>query len=192
MLLDLGAEGDSYQSLTVSQGFASMGVGVLYDAAGDDTYAAEAGVQGSAMFGIGALIDGGGKDTYSAFTLAQGFGGAQGAGALVDVSGDDTYYCDPGDPARLSPLTLKGLNALPTGDTTGPTRRANVSSALRRSRPRLSVLSFDARGTLTCFTARSCTKLRASSQPSSLAIPTRRGSSCRSCTRNCASWRRCG
>src|SRR5262249_8227197 len=99
MLLDLGAEGDTYKSLAVSQGFASMGVGVLDDAGGDDTYDAEAGVQGAATFGIAALVDGGGKDAYRSFSLSQAFGGAQGAAALVDVSGDDVYYCDPGDPA---------------------------------------------------------------------------------------------
>jgi hypothetical protein len=99
MLLDLGKEGDAYQSLAVSQGFAAMGVGILYDAGGDDTYAAEAGAQGSATFGIAALIDAGGKDSYQSFAFSQAFGGAQGAAALVDAAGDDTYYCDPGDPA---------------------------------------------------------------------------------------------
>jgi hypothetical protein len=98
MLFDLGPEGDSYQSLAVSQGFAAAGVGVLYDAGGDDTYAAEAGAQGSAIYGIGVLIDGGGNDTYASFTLSQGFGGAEGAGALVDAAGDDTYTVDIGDP----------------------------------------------------------------------------------------------
>ena len=98
MLFDLGPEGDTYQSLAVSQGFAAMGVGVLYDAGGDDTYAAEAGAQGSAIYGIGALIDGGGNDTYASFTLSQGFGGAEGVGALVDAAGDDTYTVDIGDP----------------------------------------------------------------------------------------------
>jgi hypothetical protein len=99
MLFDLGSEGDTYRSLAVSQGFASMGVGVLYDAGGDDTYEAEVGAQGSAIFGVAALIDVAGKDTYRSFAYSQGFAGAEGAGALVDGRGDDVYHCDPGDPA---------------------------------------------------------------------------------------------
>lgn len=99
MLFDLGAEGDTYQSLAISQGFASMGVGVLYDAGGDDTYAAEVGAQGSAVFGVAALIDRAGNDTYQSFTLSQGFGGAEGAAALVDGEGNDSYLVDSGDPA---------------------------------------------------------------------------------------------
>ncbi|MFT3765544.1 MAG: hypothetical protein QM820_08525 [Minicystis sp.] len=98
LLLDLGAEGDHYRSLAISQGFAAAGVGVLYDAGGDDVYEAEVGAQGSAMFGIAALVDRAGHDTYSAFTVSQGFGGAKGAGALVDAAGDDTYTVDIGDP----------------------------------------------------------------------------------------------
>ncbi len=98
MLWNLGGGKDSYQSLGISQGFAAMGVGTLYDEGGDDTYAAEVGAQGVAMFGIGALIDGGGKDSYHSFTYSQGFGGAKGAGALIDRDGDDEYFCDPGSP----------------------------------------------------------------------------------------------
>ncbi len=98
MLFDLGPEGDSYQSLAVSQGFAQTGVGVLYDAGGDDTYAAEAASQGAAIYGIAALIDVSGNDTYNTFYASQGFGGTEGVGALVDGAGDDVYYCDPGDP----------------------------------------------------------------------------------------------
>jgi hypothetical protein len=99
MLFDLGPESDSYRSLAISQGFAAVGVGILYDAGGDDTYAAEVAAQGSAMFGIAALVDRGGNDTYDAFSVSQGFGGAQGAGALVDGAGDDKYTVDVGDPA---------------------------------------------------------------------------------------------
>ena len=98
MLFDLGAEGDHYRSLAASQGFASLGVGVLYDAGGDDVYEAEVGAQGSALFGIGALIDRAGNDTYASFTVSQGFGGALGAGALIDLDGDDTFAVDVGDP----------------------------------------------------------------------------------------------
>jgi hypothetical protein len=76
-----------------------MGVGILYDAGGDDDYAAEAGAQGAGMFGVAALIDAGGNDKYSSFTVSQGFGGAQAAAALIDAAGDDEYLCDSGNPA---------------------------------------------------------------------------------------------
>ncbi len=98
-LFDLGKENDDYRSLAMSQGFAAVGVGVLYDAGGDDTYTAEAASQGSALYGIGALVDQAGDDHYASFTVSQGFGGVEGVGLLFDVRGDDDYYCDPGDPA---------------------------------------------------------------------------------------------
>ncbi len=100
MLFDLGVEGDVYRSLAISQGFAAMGTGVLYDAGGDDDYAAEIGAQGSAMFGIGLLLDRSGVDHYASFASSQGFGGTYGAGALVDLDGDDDYVVDVGDPAQ--------------------------------------------------------------------------------------------
>ena len=56
---DLGSGNDQYRSLRRSQGFGSMGVGVLYDDGGDDIYRCEAGCQGSALFGIGVQIDAG-------------------------------------------------------------------------------------------------------------------------------------
>lgn len=99
MLLDLGPEGDTYRSLAISQGFAAMGVGILYDAAGDDDYAAEAGAQGAGVFGIAALIDAAGSDVRRSFHLSQGFGGTQAAAAIVDLAGDDEYLLDSGDPA---------------------------------------------------------------------------------------------
>lgn len=97
-LWDLGNGNDTYRSLAISQGFASMGVGVLFDEAGDDDYAAEAGAQGAAVFGIGALIDLAGKDTRKSVTFSQGFAGTQAAAVLFDASGDDLYACDIGDP----------------------------------------------------------------------------------------------
>ena len=99
LVFDLGPEGDHYRSLALSQGFASAGVGVLYDAGGDDLYESEIASQGAAVYGLGALVDAGGNDTYSAITQSMGLGATQGAGALVDLAGDDHYLCDPGDPA---------------------------------------------------------------------------------------------
>ncbi|WP_373048651.1 hypothetical protein [Vulgatibacter sp.] len=101
MLFDLGLGSDRYESLRASQGYAHLGVGVLYDGGGNDVYLGEALVQGAAQFGIGlAIDDGSGADEYTAFSLAQGFGYVGGAGFLFDGGGPDRYRCDNGDPAH--------------------------------------------------------------------------------------------
>ncbi len=99
MLFDLGAEADHYRALRMSQGFGVVGVGVLYDAGGDDLYEGEAGVQGSALWGAGLLLDASGNDTYKTYTYSQGFGYVRGAGLLYDAAGDDHYLADTGIPA---------------------------------------------------------------------------------------------
>jgi len=94
LLFDLGPDSDRYVTLRGGQGYAQQGVGVLFDAGGDDVYIAEAGAQGSAQMGIGLLIDvGGGNDQRQALYASQGFGGPGGFGALIDDGGDDVYQC---------------------------------------------------------------------------------------------------
>lgn len=91
---DLGSGNDQYRSLRRSQGFASMGVGVLYDAGGDDTYTCEAGCQGSALFGIGIQMDAGqGADHWISWAYSQGFAYLRAYGLLADGGGSDTYTC---------------------------------------------------------------------------------------------------
>jgi hypothetical protein len=99
LLFDLGPEADSYKSLAASQGAAGMGVGVLYDAGGDDSYDARRARKGSRPSGSRPWWMAGGNDVYRTFALSQGFGGSLGAAALVDVEGDDEYFADPGNPA---------------------------------------------------------------------------------------------
>jgi len=96
MLFDLGGGADHYQSLRVSQGWAHLGVGVLYDDGGDDTYLGEAGVQGAASMGIGLLMDASGNDEHRTFANSQGFGYLQAAGIAWDGGGDDVWFADPG------------------------------------------------------------------------------------------------
>jgi hypothetical protein len=115
MLFDLGGGNDAYASLRMSQGFGSMGVGVLYDDAGDDSYAGEAGVQGSGIFGVGLLLDGGGNDSYTAWAYAQGFGYAGSGGLLADAGdGNDIYWSDPGN--NYGGTTLYASPQLPNGE----------------------------------------------------------------------------
>jgi hypothetical protein len=90
-LLDLGAGNDSYASLRMSQGFAAVGVGMLWDDGGSDTYVAEAGSQASALGGIGLLVDLGGNDRYRSFLMSQGFSGVSSSSLLYDAEGDDEY-----------------------------------------------------------------------------------------------------
>ncbi|MES2638001.1 MAG: hypothetical protein V4850_00905 [Myxococcota bacterium] len=97
MLYDLGGTADTYASLRMSQGFGSLGVGVLADDGGDDTYAAETGAQGAGVFGFGLLYDGGGTDSYRAWSNAQGFGYVGSGGLAYDRDGDDTWWSDPGN-----------------------------------------------------------------------------------------------
>ena len=91
MLLDLGEGDDLYRSLRKSQGFATFGVGLLFDDGGDDSYEAENGAQGSAVVGLALLIDKDGNDSYRAFGHAQGFSFVSSFAALIDSSGDDRY-----------------------------------------------------------------------------------------------------
>jgi HEAT repeat protein len=89
---------DRYQSL--SQGFsigmrpyASGGVGLLMDDAGNDRYACDIYGQGASYwFAYGALVDGGGNDTYTLGQYGQGGGIHLAVGCLIDMAGQDLYY----------------------------------------------------------------------------------------------------
>lgn len=104
MLFDLGGGSDRYESLAASQGYAHLGVGVLFDDGGSDHYASEVASQGAAMCGIGLLVDlGAAPDSYALVHKGQGFGGIRGLGVLFDAGGDDTYDADPGPIAAADP-----------------------------------------------------------------------------------------
>jgi hypothetical protein len=84
---------------TLSQGFgfgirpfASGGLGILYDGAGDDLYEGSYFSQGSAYWlSIGLLIDKRGNDLYKARRYSQGAGTHWAVGALTDYEGNDRY-----------------------------------------------------------------------------------------------------
>lgn len=104
MLFDLGGGADVYDSLAASQGYAALGVGVLFDDGGRDTYHSEVASQGSALCGIGILIDlGGDDDRYHVVSSGQGMAGVRGVGVLFDQGGDDDYEADPGPIAAADP-----------------------------------------------------------------------------------------
>lgn len=114
MVFDLGGGKDTWASLRMSQGFGTLGVGVLRDDGGDDRYAAEAGAQGSSVFGYGLLLDGGGNDTYQSWAFSQGFGYVGGMGSLLDAGGNDAYVADPGN--NFGGVTLYYSPQLPGGE----------------------------------------------------------------------------
>ncbi len=74
-------------------GFPSPGgIGVLYDAKGDDTYGAGVFAQGTGFVqGLGLLLDGAGNDAYDALYYAQGAGVHMGLALFDDGGGNDTY-----------------------------------------------------------------------------------------------------
>jgi hypothetical protein len=96
MLYDLGEGTDSYSSLRYSQGFGTMGVGVLLEEGGDATMSLEALGQGAGLFGIGVLVLGDNTNDINGIHAVQGHGGAAGIGILVGGAGDDSYVADPG------------------------------------------------------------------------------------------------
>ncbi|GMV53294.1 MAG: HEAT repeat domain-containing protein [Chlorobi bacterium] len=71
---------------------ASGGIGILYDATGNDTYVCDIFGQGVGYwFGLGALLDDAGHDKYLAHQYAQGSGVHFATGILVDSAGNDVY-----------------------------------------------------------------------------------------------------
>jgi len=91
------AGNDHYEGKTLALGAGQFGCGVLFDEGeGKDHYTAETSGQGCGYLGLGFCIDGGGDDKY---TLSggegQGFGGIGGIGVCIDRAGNDTYFAEP-------------------------------------------------------------------------------------------------
>jgi hypothetical protein len=111
-LLDLGGSNDVYRTLRRGQGFASFGVGVLWDDGGTDSYTCEAGCQGAALVGIAIQHDGGGDDTWRAFNSSQGFAWISSYGLLHDARGNDVRVSVVEDPiVYYSPQTPGTANS---------------------------------------------------------------------------------
>ena len=75
------------------RGYASGGVGAIYDFDGHDRYeAGEFSQAGGYYFGLGVLHDVAGHDLYYGNRYGQAFAAHQAVGVLVDDAGDDTYW----------------------------------------------------------------------------------------------------
>jgi len=97
-LVDVGGGQDVYRTLRFGQGYAALGVGVLWDDGGHDDYECEAACQASANTGVALLHDGGGDDRYRAFYSAQAFASPSAFALLYDAAGGDTYHLEPDEP----------------------------------------------------------------------------------------------
>jgi hypothetical protein len=99
------------------------GVGLLVDAAGDDEYRVQrAWGQAHAVCGVSALIDLAGDDVYSCGYESQAHGSTLGAAVLLDLAGDDEYIAR--DDGRVSALYLDQSVAMAQG--CGHGRRADL------------------------------------------------------------------
>ncbi len=91
------AEGnDFYDGIIYAQGCGFFGVGITFDRNGDDKYEAEYSAQGCGYFGIGLCFDAAGNDSFYVYGDGQGCGGVGGGiGVLADYSGNDFYKAEP-------------------------------------------------------------------------------------------------
>jgi len=122
------AEGnDRYRAAERAQGYAQFGVGVLVDEGGRDDYRLGAAGQGAAIFGAGLLLDSEGDDGYEILRDGQGYGGPGGCGALVDLFGNDRYEAvrDPARAGRPDPRA-DGKAATSNAQGAGVGRRAEA------------------------------------------------------------------
>lgn len=97
ILYDLAGD-DVYAAGDASLGAGALGAGLLVDKAGDDLYRGGRFTQGAGAFGVGLLIDEQGADLYRAAFLGQGAGWAKGAGLLRDGRGNDVYAAGFSEP----------------------------------------------------------------------------------------------
>ncbi|PKK83100.1 MAG: hypothetical protein CVT49_10325 [candidate division Zixibacteria bacterium HGW-Zixibacteria-1] len=87
---------DTYIGKNHAQGSGLLGVGILFDMEGNDKYKAELSGQGCGYFGIGLCFDVAGIDSFYIYGSGQGYGGVGGGiGVLADYSGDDFYEGEP-------------------------------------------------------------------------------------------------
>ena len=74
------------------RGYASGGIGAIYDLVGNDRYRAGEFAQGCGyFFALGVLHDGDGVDVYDGDRYGQGASAHQAVGVLIDDAGDDVY-----------------------------------------------------------------------------------------------------
>ena len=98
VLWDAGGN-DRHRLAGAGQAFGFLGAGVVVDGAGDDLYVSGRGGQASAVHGWALLLDRAGTDRYETVGDGQGFAGPGGFSLLADLAGNDSYE-SVADPAR--------------------------------------------------------------------------------------------
>lgn len=93
-----GAGDDIYIAQDWAQGSGLLGVGILIDNGGNDSFKGQEYTQGAGLFGIGILINRAGNDSYQANKSSQGFAGPKAFGLLIDTDGDDNYLASTKHP----------------------------------------------------------------------------------------------
>jgi hypothetical protein len=124
LLFDASGD-DVYESHGDAQGSCAWGAGILLDEAGADRYTVYGGGQGAASFGVAALLDLAGNDRYECLCLAQGAGLVRGVGALVDLAGDDEYVAR--DDAVVNPSAQSAQHNSSLAQGCGMGRRADIT-----------------------------------------------------------------
>lgn len=110
---------DLYDAPRRGLGSAYCGVGMLVDNAGKDRYRSIDASQASATCGFALLLDRAGDDTYESHRCSQGFAGPNAVAALVDLAGDDRYVANDSDVRFPSPQDAKHNISLSQGAATG-------------------------------------------------------------------------
>ncbi|HLD36765.1 MAG TPA: PDZ domain-containing protein [Planctomycetota bacterium] len=126
---------DRYSSYRYGcQGAGVMGVGILYDGAGNDIYIAQDWAQGSGLLGVGILVDEDGEDSYKGQEYVQG-AGLFGIGILIDKSKtqDESADANPvrdGVPEIETPESVSDTDQAPSHDdiSNKPEGKNNISN----------------------------------------------------------------
>jgi hypothetical protein len=122
---------DRYEAFDRSQAFAQLGAALLVDESGRDAYLLDRSGQGAALFGSAMLLDRGGDDEYLLGVDGQGWGGPGGAALLADLDGNDRYTAerDPAKTGRPDPRTAE----TPGGPLLASTSNAQGAGVGRRA-----------------------------------------------------------
>lgn len=113
------AGNDTYEADRRALGYGEFGLGLLIDVAGRDVYKSVDSAQGSATAGYGLLIDRDGDDQYEAYRSSQAFAAVNAVAALVDLAGSDRYVANDTDIRYPAPQSKEHNVSLSQGAASG-------------------------------------------------------------------------
>ncbi len=118
VLYDVAGQ-DRYSGGRLSQGAAAYGAGLLIDGDGDDAYGAIDESQAAATAGGALLLDRAGRDRYESYQCSQAFAGPAGAALLLDLAGSDRYVANDTDLRYPSAQNPQHNNSMSQGAACG-------------------------------------------------------------------------